>query len=129
LFDFKSRHASPTGPNVFFFFFFFFSFFAEGNSYSCLADPEVGETLNDCGIKRVVVGHQPHGYSPAVIKDSYLEVIDADTSYRYLPSPSIFNFLPRNPIFFFFFNFLFYYFFVKAILRPRIIEARRCRQC
>jgi len=44
-------------------------------------DKFVGKTLNESGIRRVVVGHQPHGYAPAVVKDEYLEVIDADTSY------------------------------------------------
>jgi len=46
-----------------------------------LVDPAVGKKLNEFGIKRLVVGHQPHGHSPAVMKDEFLEVIDADTSY------------------------------------------------
>lgn len=48
-----------------------------------LVPAEIETFLNKGGIKRLAVGHQPHGFAPSIIKSAKLEVIDGDTSYRY----------------------------------------------
>jgi hypothetical protein len=48
---------------------------------------EIVEKLNKGGIKRLLVGHQPHGFAPSIIKSANLEVIDGDTSYSDMKCP------------------------------------------
>ena len=55
------------------------------NVTSTAADRRLVHQLHDSGIRRMVVGHTPHGNCPTVIKckadDAFVDVIMADTSY------------------------------------------------
>jgi len=47
-------------------------------------DPEpslVKKFEQHSNVRRLVVGHKPHGYSPSVMKNQHFEIIAADTSY------------------------------------------------
>jgi hypothetical protein len=47
--------------------------------------------LNDCGISRVIVGHQPTGQTPSFIAQPGLQVICADNSYSALKASPLAN--------------------------------------
>ena len=54
---------------------------------------EVEATLARCGVRRLVIGHTPHGNCPTVIKsktrgDASVDVFSADTSYSDMKHPS-----------------------------------------
>jgi len=44
-------------------------------------DAEVATKLQNAGIKRIIVGHQPHGDAPTLIQQHGLQVFMGDTSY------------------------------------------------
>lgn len=51
-------------------------------------NPTISTILNNYGVRRIVVGHKPHGHCPSVMKDPKIEIIDADTSYSDMNSPT-----------------------------------------
>ena len=60
--------------------------FSAKNNIQELPVPLV-QILKASDIRRVVVGHKPHGFCPSVLKTSEIEFIDADTSYSDMKSP------------------------------------------